>query len=810
MQLVAAVWLPALTMVLIGGMKSRHLGWPQAVLATGLMFWAVLIITAHILSMMTALGNTWLYVATSLIVALCVAAGMRMISPEPTPRPTEWPDRFDPRLAFHLSWLLVAGAAFVLLGNLVLAYGMLPANPDSIVYRFPRAYWYLAQGSLKHIGEGGDPRPIFYPFNATLAYLPLVHFRVDPRWFSLLSLLSWVAIGGTTYLFARDFGGNRLSAGATAWIVCLTPNVLLQALSGNDEIIAAAPMLAGLYFAHRWFLNRLPSDAVLASVGVGISIGTKLHPTFYWPFLVLIAIVLAFHWRAVRDEVHRWSNRRGMAIATVMATALIVFGLSFLGYNYLSSGRLMEWDFAAQVLNKPFSIKVALQTIVLFTSQIILTPIADLHIVFDTTARAHHYEAFNQLFAPLFTWVQNGPAYVSAFYRFTGVNTPSAVSFNEHTVFIGFTWIVVAVAALRLLTRSGLERTWGRYHLAALFIFFVTYASTTRYIEGCAVYLAYGVIVSGPALVYAFAPIASRKLDLARWVLLGIVVATHAFFAADIFLTSSPRNMITLARAAKASGLPTSRGFALDRSVQEEIERAQAGVFHRTIAWGQPYWAFMAYAPGVRHFFVSRRSSAQQQVPDADEATAILRISREGLMPKAGETGLFVYSFPKQPAWGRTAIRIPDKASAGLTWTGDLNFALGPEWVFAVGNGVEARFPNRDRYIVLTFNEVSDFGHDPKPILNIDPLVYGLGINDDLRFKYELRIDGRTVDRTEWSRLPSARLGTTGLKDDNGVLTISVRNDNAGGTVTSIDVALRSRAVPAEIGSEAPGGPSIR
>src|SRR5437764_1023134 len=98
-----------------------------------------------------------------------------------------------------------------------------------------------------------------------------------------------------------------------------------------------------------------------------------------------------------------------------------------------ASGQLMPWDLVAQVQNKPFSIAVGLQNLVLQTANLVLTPIADLHLTpaLDSGPRARHYQAFNALFAPLFTWVDNGPTFMSVGYRFTVVNTVNSILLTE-------------------------------------------------------------------------------------------------------------------------------------------------------------------------------------------------------------------------------------------------------------------------------------------------------------------------------------------------------------------------------------------
>src|SRR5712671_1790462 len=791
-HLAALIYLAALSGILAAGVRSPRLGWPSALVAIFVLVWAVLILTAHALSLFSAINVTSAYIALSLLIAAAASLGLCQIPLKYDVSFPQFQSPFGPRATTRLAWFLTVTGALVLLGNLVLAYGLLPANPDSIVYRFPRAYWYFGQGSLMHITNNAEPRPLYYPFNATLAYLPLIHFQLGPRSFFAQSLLSWLVIALTTYSFARDLGGPRVIAAATAWLICLTPNVQIQALSTNDEIIAAAPLLVGLYFLHRWYHGRQLFDALVGVIGVSISVGAKLHVMFYWPLLIGVAVMVVIHHRSALREARNWLNLRGVSVLAVMVLAGAILGLSFVAYNYASAGRATSWEFNDQILNRPFNWRAALQTIVLYASQVVLTPIADLHLVIDSTPRAYHYEAFNRVFAPLFSWVDNGPAYTSASYRFRGVNSPSAVVFNEVTVFIGFTWLVALVAGAWLLRRwNDPQLVWGRFQLASLPVWALTFAASTRYIEGFSTYLSYATIIAAPALVYAFAPVHRPRLDRARWALLGFVGAAHCFFAVSILLTSSPQNLIVLGRAAH---WPISRGFLVDPSVQDEIGRAKAGVYDHTIAWGQPHWAFMVYHPEIPQFL--SRNPAPIPVPAGapdDPVSLTLRHSRYVLMPRAGEPYLHVYSFPQVPAYGHAvAIHIPDKATPGLTWLGDLLFALGPEWVFAAGNGVETRFPGRDKYIVLPFSELSDFGRNPEPIIQFSSVVYGLGVADDLKFRFELKIDANLVASTDWKATPDADLKTVGVRPGNGVLTVFVRNDNSGGTVYSTVVTLPS------------------
>lgn len=790
----AVIYIFVLGGILSFGVRSRFLSWPRTLLAVYLMLLAVLVLAAQVLSLWSAINLTSIYVGLSMAIATGIALLLRQIPLERGVHLPEFGGGLSPRVETLLIWFLVGTGGAALLTNLVMLYGFVPSNPDSIVYRFPRAYWYFGQGSFMHFTNDAEPRSLYYPFNGTLIYFPLLHFHLGPLAFALPSFFSWLMVGLTTYLFARDLGARRVYAMATAWLICLTPNILIQTTSTNDEIIAAAPLLTALFFLHRWYHGREKLDFVLAAAGLSISAGTKLHVVFYWPLLLVIAATLAFHYRATLTEIRRWLSPYALTVLTLTILLCAIFAFSFIGYNFASARRLSSWEFNALVLNTPFEWRVGLQTTALYAAQVVLTPFADLHIALNSTRRAEHYVWFNQLVQPLFTWVDNGASFTSAFYRFSGVNSPSAVAFNEQTVFIGFFWLVALIAGIWLVAHwRDSKWRWGRFHIASFAVWMLTYAGGTRYIEGFSVYLGYATIIAAPACAYAFAPVQRPVWDWVRWAILASVAGAHCFFALNVFFTSSPRNLIVLARP-PLSAWPLSRGFSTDHAVQEEVGHAKAGVVSHSIAWGQPYWAFMAYHPEIHQFLASNPVPPPKPPDEGDDPVSVaLRFSRYVATPPADEIKLHVYSFSQFPADGEAVpVRIDDKLSPGLTWVGDLNF-WSPHWVFMAGNGVEARHPGRDRFIVLRYAEMNDFGRTSEPVVRIDPIIYGLGRKDDLKFRFEIKVDDKLVASTDWDPVPRADLKTPGRRADNSVLTVWVRNDNASGHVYSTSVVLGSR-----------------
>src|SRR5207253_1775273 len=133
------------------GVKTRHLGWGAALVAIFLLTWADLILTAQLLSLFSAIGVRSAYVAASLAIAAIISVGLRRVPLAAGLWVPQFSNPLSPQLARYLAWFLAGTATLALVIDLVMAFGLLPANPDSIVYRFPRAYWYLGHGALTHV-----------------------------------------------------------------------------------------------------------------------------------------------------------------------------------------------------------------------------------------------------------------------------------------------------------------------------------------------------------------------------------------------------------------------------------------------------------------------------------------------------------------------------------------------------------------------------------------------------------------------------------------------------------------------------------
>src|SRR4051794_33916694 len=112
------VYLLALGAIFAFAVKTRMLGWGPALVAIFLLIWADLVLTAQLLSLFSALGATSIYVASSLVIAAIVSAGLRCVPLEAELNVLEFSQPFSPQIARNLAWFMAGTAVVVLVIDL--------------------------------------------------------------------------------------------------------------------------------------------------------------------------------------------------------------------------------------------------------------------------------------------------------------------------------------------------------------------------------------------------------------------------------------------------------------------------------------------------------------------------------------------------------------------------------------------------------------------------------------------------------------------------------------------------------------------
>jgi hypothetical protein len=704
---IALVHFFALVFISAWALRRSNLSRVDKTLLIFLFFWADLVVVGNAMSLISALGKKALFIELTTVAAVITVPFLRKIedlSPAQIPSPTS---RFGKTL---LRFFGVTFAA-ALLCNVAIALFVIPVNPDSLAYRLPRIFFYLSHGSLSHFADSVDGRLFYYPLNGPLLYSFPAYHHLGPGAFNLISCIAWILVGLAAYSICKGFTFSRVASVGTAWLVCFTPNVLAQATSTNDEILAAAPLLIGIRFTLLWLRTRQISHALVAGLAVGLSFGTKLHFLFYWPLALTLGVGLLL--------------RRDLRIikqASAAALMIALFSLPFAAYNYSSKGQILNKAQADALSNKPFSAPVAAQTTVLYAAQLFFNPILDLNLK-NSIKRDATYKKWNQFCNEhFFRWVNFSAPYMGFFYRFQGIWWDYSYYFMEESIFLGFTPLlfVFGFVCLREVEKA---RRWPLLILLGSFwVYFFTYSATTKYIETTGIYFAYALMVASPALGVLWFPFRSASLRRMATVLLGLVIAGNSVLAVNLFKNNVRRNLRQVRRELQGR----SEAARVDDPIRKEFQEPAGGI-HLVYT----HWELAAY-------------SLIQVNPAA-------RFTIEGGAITNRSDVLNVFSYPAMSNFGSIPVQAYPPGTNGLVYLGIYDSSYGPEYTFAKGNHVEVRNHADSGYIVLqaTIQQSTNAFS-----VEIAPRAEGVVDPDKWRFRYTLSSTTEILGRRDW--LPSS------------------------------------------------------
>jgi hypothetical protein len=742
--------------------------WREWPLMVFLLLWGALVATGCLVSLFDALGSLSSYIVTSFaglgftLLAHRASCGPPLKTPYAKIEYPVFALISSPKMRRLLWWLLVGTLAIELLIHLVICFSFYPVNADSLNYRLPRVFWYVSHGNLLHPFESIDKRLTFYPLDGILLYVPLALYGVSSIFFALPSLFMWLTLGYASYRFARALQAERLIALFATWLVVMTPSILVEASSTNDEILTAAPLVAGLFFAWRWLVTGAGHYLFLAALGVGLCIGTKLHVFFLIP-VVLLGLLWFIWFLGRRKESWRlWLPETSMPSLLLSLLVLGLMGPLFLLLNYWSSGQFYFLkDTAKQVLNLGISLQDAMQNFLIYAASIILAPIADLNIFQSFHLREVTNRELNSLFLPLLQpFVSNDPQYYHLTYKFQGVIIPTSVLLVEYGLWPGFAWMLWPLQAVALLRQKFTLRPFFLMIAATPVIWLIVWSCVTLYMEGVPTYFAFYLMCAAPAMSLCFARAQTPRGNKRRWIVIAFVVLTNLVIDGNVAINNTFRG---LWHFTEDQPWPYD-WLRFEQPIIDEIRRAdkiQIPVTHGKVY----YFAFMHWNPRALYY------SPYQPAPNLPDI-------------------LHVLSTPSESLYGFMPMRIPDKPTPGLTYLGHIR-GVDREAIFAFGNNVASRWLEDSNFISLHATIT------PKGRLYnmaIDPVVAGLNPGDQLEFKFEIATgDGKTIYERPW--------------DSSPVLNVDLPKDPAS-TIYFLKISARSRLHPDEAVEQVftPGG----
>ncbi|MDD5198738.1 MAG: hypothetical protein PHC88_02965 [Terrimicrobiaceae bacterium] len=747
--LATAVLLPLLL-----ALGRTGLRWPDAVPAALAWAWALLVLVANVLSPAGELRNHIAYAALLVAFSIGAAFCIGWLSRRRRVEDVEGLLRVPPAEEAHSPWaraLFAASVTFLCLGfawNLLVALTIEPVNPDTLMYRLPRVWWYLGQGNLRHFAESVDPRVVFYPFNVSLVCLPFALFGVAPVVFNLPSVTAWTVVAITTFQMVRWMGCGRHLAAFVAFLIAFAPIVFVEATSTNDEIIAGAGVLTGIYFGLRYLREGSRLDLSTAALALGCGLGSKLHFYFFWPVLPLLGVwllIAAARHPAVRSYALNPARLRDLAVALVVIVAL---STPFLIYNRLSSPKFAYSGDEAR--NSPFSIRVAEQTLSLLTAQLFLSAIPTFEDSPKAAVRQRPIDEWNAWWnAQVFRSVDQSPAFTYVTYRFRGVTNPMAGLHFENTEWAGLLpWLFVACGVVLAAARA--PRDWFAAALAiTLLVWWVTYGATMKYFDTVGVYFAYPVIICGSFIAAGLRPGRSRAGTWSIWALAGVVAVGHLALCRNILLFGYDRSLSKVVRAIVA-------GKPIDSSSPRlGLGKALAGLERVTLVaahWAVPYYEIMKAAPLVAYHLKSNSISAIGPVVTAIEANPAF----DGFLP----------------------VKVAVPPGRGLVYLDTILCSYGPELVFGDAPSFGMRMPRaRSRYLV--FKASVDETNPAARTLRISPLVLGAaGLEGAVCFRYAVIEPGKADATADWSSSAGREFPIAGTPAEKLQLRIEVADAN--------------------------------
>jgi hypothetical protein len=730
-----------------------------------LLIWTNFVVVGHIMALFSALGNLPLFMLLTISAAAAARPLLQRIASFPQVEPAVEEAREGKLTARSFLTLIVglevAGvyhggkltarralmafflgtALLALVFNIAIAFSVHPSNPDTLAYRWPRVFFYLSQGSLSHFTDSIDPRLLYYPLNGVLLYAFMVYHGLSSWAFTLVSCLSWVVIGAAVYRTCLGFRISRLGAVATAWIVCFTPNVLAQATSTNDEIVAAAPLLVGVMLACIWLKTHRTSHLVLSAMAVGLSLGTKLHLYFYWPLFVVIGLGFGAAW-VFCGNTFRVVVRPLLLPLAAACSIIGLISLPFAFYNYSQKGEIMHKGLAVAFSNKPFIMDVGLQNISLYGSQMLVSPVLDLNLDCSIDKRRACYSDLNGVLNKrFFSWVDQRPQFMAWSYRFQGVWSPISYYLSEETVWLGFTPLLFVLGFFCLPRAAADSRLLMGGLLVSFWAHIINYSMSTKYIETTGIYFAYSLIVASPGLAVLWFPAGSRLMACIKNGLITAVVVTHVIFAVNIYSSNAMRNLTpTFRQQQKQAG-----GGKVDKPIRTELRAAEK------IRLVYTHWELSFY----NLLRTARRASYTTAiVPAADD----------------GKT-LNIFSFEAAPGWGRIPVKLYDTPGKGLTYLGMYHSCFGLEYTFASGADVALRHPEDSGYIVL---QVVVEKTPASFKVAISPAVQGAADEEKLLFRYTLASADATLSQTDWTSEAKAELSASVPLTEDLMLNVEV------------------------------------
>ena len=218
------------------------------------------------------------------------------------------------------------------IGNLIVIITTAPDNWDSMTYHLAGVAYYLQNNNLGYYGANYWAQVIQPKISSLLL---LYTYLVSGRNENLTQLVQyasyWVAVCGV-YGISTKVGNSKIQSLFVATVFALLTECLMQATTTQNDMVLTAYFGAIVYFLFAFKETRDWRYLVFASLGTGLSVGTKASS-----FLPLLSVILIASYCLLQSRV---ALRHQLHILLFYATAT----LFSVGIFALPAGYLENWS----------------------------------------------------------------------------------------------------------------------------------------------------------------------------------------------------------------------------------------------------------------------------------------------------------------------------------------------------------------------------------------------------------------------------------------------------------------------------------
>lgn len=511
----------------------------ERMLAAFILLWGNIAITGYALSLFECLDNSVLYFHVSIILNLMAVFLLRKKQKARAIEEEFIDHEFITAVTTPWGAFISISALFVFFASFAICAYYIPNNWDSLTYHLPRVLLYISQGTLSYI-PASNARLFTFPLTETLFRVFLAHYGQPDRLFNFFSLCCWMIGWPAVFVLARRSGISALGSLTGAWVAMMGTQVVAQASATTNDLICAVPFVIGVLFVLNWLRKFQLSQLLLAGFAFGLAFGTKLTLLFCGPVVTLFFIVFLKQFYTRKNRTLSFSKLfQHISISCIIT---ILLSTPFMVYNMQGIGTPLTHDYD-YALNKPFSVKGALQTMYGFTMQICLNPLLELATV---PASSDLYRTIRNKLESVSK--KNLFAFWNDSYAFSELNI-FATDITEDHVFFGVCGPLLIISALFSLLRpkgwkspvfwvSGLAVGW--------FLTFCTLYKWSLYNQR---YFNFLALLCGPGVGLLFDQVNSCRrglLKTASIAAFGVVAVCSLLFAWNYLMFNSNRNISDL------------------------------------------------------------------------------------------------------------------------------------------------------------------------------------------------------------------------------------------------------------------------